>query len=370
MEPSTTKPVLIDARPLQGHSAQRGIGTYVRNLLAALVAAGFGSRLALLLDAGLPIPELPPGEQAVYRIRRRYRGRLAPYEDAALLASELARIRPALYHATTLSLPGRKPVCPLVVTLHDLIPWALGGQHQWGERLRYRIGRSRLKAADRVICPSAATAADAMRLAGVIEDRSRVIPEGVDPGLKRIAGASGKRWGIEKPFLLFVGALDVRKDPAGLLGAWQTARAQGADCQLVLAGAAGSQAPRFLGGARQLGHVPIPELAELLSAAACLVFPSRYEGFGLPVLEAMACGCPVVAYRNSSLAEVAGDAGTLVSDGDAAALGRAAATLVLDPQAAARARNLGMRQAAKFSWKRAAHSTIATYEEVLKGRAR
>jgi glycosyltransferase involved in cell wall biosynthesis len=361
---SSRQRVLLDARPLQGQSRLRGIGTYVRNLIDGLLSEGFGSSLALLLEAGPPLPDLPGGDYIIYRIRRRYHGRLSPYEDAVALPSELARIAPSLYHATTLSLPGRL-TCPLVATLHDLIPWALSGRAQWGERLRYRLGRRMLHRAELVITPSQATAADAIRLARVRGERLRVIPEAVDPRLRRLEGASGRRWGIDQPFLVFIGALDVRKQPEDLLRAWQVARSQGADCELVLAGAAGRQAPLAMSGARHLGHLPVDELAELLSAATCLVFPSRYEGFGLPPLEAMACGCPVVAYGNSSIPEVVGDAATLVEDGDAEALGQGAAEFVLDPEARHRAREAGLRQASKFTWREAARATISAYREVL-----
>ncbi|HZK73722.1 MAG TPA: glycosyltransferase, partial [Clostridia bacterium] len=116
-------------------------------------------------------------------------------------------------------------------------------------------------------------------------------------------------------------------------------------------------------GAMMVGRVPNLELADLYSAAGCLVFPSRYEGFGLPCLEAMACGCPVAAYRNSSLPEVVDGAGELVPDGDAEALGRAAAELSAAPE---RARRAGIERAKAFSWRKAADQTIAAYESVLR----
>src|SRR5438105_4056051 len=105
--------ILVDARPLQGSDARRGIGSYVRGLLSGFVEEGFDRRVALLLDAGQPEPPLPRADFAVCTVRRRYRGRLGLLEEAAVLGGRLAQIRPALYHATTLALPGRSPV-PLV----------------------------------------------------------------------------------------------------------------------------------------------------------------------------------------------------------------------------------------------------------------
>jgi len=116
-------------------------------------------------------------------------------------------------------------------------------------------------------------------------------------------------------------------------------------------------------GARLLGRVSDEELADLYTAAACFVFPSRYEGFGLPCLEAMACGCPVAAFRNSSVIAVVGEAGVLVEDGNAEALGRAAADLIGEPE---RWRRAGLERAKAFSWRKAAKQTIAAYEALLK----
>jgi glycosyltransferase involved in cell wall biosynthesis len=166
---------------------------------------------------------------------------------------------------------------------------------------------------------------------------------------------------MDRPYLLFVGALDARKDPRALLRAWEVARQTQADLQLVIAGEPGNQAPR-MPGAFQLGRVDEDGLAELYTAAACLPFSSRYEGFGLPCLEAMACGCPVAAFRNSSLPEVVGDAGILVPDGDADALGQAAAEMIREPD---RWRQAGLRRAKQFSWAKTARETISAYDSVL-----
>lgn len=359
--------VLVDARPLQGPDAGRGVGTYVRGLLEGMAAEGAGERLGVLIEAGLPVPELP-AVAAAFRVHRRYPGRVAAYEEAFAGPRDLAVIRPALYHATSLRLPGQAP-CPVVVTVHDLIPWALGGRRLLGERIRYMPGRRLLRRADRVLAVSEATARDAVRLAGLRGERIQVIPEGVSSRFQPAPDATTRvreRWQLEPHrYLLYVGALDARKDPAALFQAWEVARETVPDLALVLAGHLGRQAPSDLRSARALGYVSESDLIDLLSAAGCLIFPSRYEGFGLPVLEAMACGCPVATFDNSSLPEVAGRA-ALVPDGDAAGLGRAAARLISSPRDRAQAIKAGLAQARRFTWRRTARATLAVYDDLLR----
>jgi glycosyltransferase involved in cell wall biosynthesis len=357
--------VLLDLRPLQGPSATRGVGTYAAGLLGGLISEGFDSNLTLLLDADLPEPAIPAGAYRLAGSRRRYHGQLSGYEEAVALGSDLQRIGPDIYHAIDLRLPGRAR-CRLIVTLHDLIPWALGGSRMRGERFRFWLGKRLLKRADAVLAVSQATADDAVRFGGLDAARIRVVHEAADPVFEPRAGAAGRvkqRWKVDPGYLLFVGALDARKDPGALLRAWAAARRAHRQLELVIAGEPGRQAPSSMPGAKMLGRVDNLELADLYTAAGCLVFPSRYEGFGLPCLEAMACGCPVAAYRNSSLPEVLGAAGDLVTDGDAAALGAAAAALSIDPD---RPRRAGLERAKLFSWRKTARHTIDAYESVLR----
>ena len=236
-----------------------------------------------------------------------------------------------------------------------------------GERLRYMAAFRLLRRADAVIAVSQATAEDAARLRVAARQRVSVIHEAADPVFTPKHGAAERvrdRWGLAEPYLLFVGALDARKDPAALLDAWNTARESLPDLRLVIAGDPGRQAPSRMPGAVQLGRVDDDALADLYSAAACLAFSSRYEGFGLPCLEAMACGCPVAAFRNSSLPEIVGAAGMLVSDVDGRALGVAAAGMVAERE---RWRRAGLQRARKFSWDTAARETIAVYESLVTG---
>jgi glycosyltransferase involved in cell wall biosynthesis len=359
------KEVLIDARPLQGASARRGIGRYAEGILGGLHQAGF--EYSVLVDADLPQPVLPAAATRVYATRRLSHGNFAGFEDAVALRNDLRRIRPGLFHALSLTLPGSSP-CPVAVTVHDLIPWAFGGWRMAGERFRNRTAKGLLPRAELLFAVSESTAADLRRLTHVPEDRVRVVYEGVDASFKPRPGAAGRvaeRWRQSRPFFLFVGALDVRKDPRGLLRAWGAARHAGADHDLLVAGDPGRQAPAAMGDARLLGSVDDDGLADLLSTASCLLFPSLYEGFGLPPLEAMACGCPVVAYRNSSLPEVVGSAGILVPSRDPEAMGRAAAELVLDSKRRHAAVVAGRRQAARFSWEKTARATIKGYQDLL-----
>ena len=358
--------VLLDMRPLQGPSAARGVGAYARGLLTGLIEVGFDRNLTLLLDAAFETPPLPVGEYRLVGCRRRSHGNLAAYEDAVALNTDIARVGADVYHAIDFHLPGQSPR-PVVVTLHDLIPWVWGGGVMRGERLRYWIGRRLLRRADVVLAVSGATAEDAVRLRAVSRQRIRVVPEAAGPAFSPRPGAAQRvrhRWGMDRHYLLFVGALDARKDPRALLHAWSVARQAYPELQLLIAGEPGKQAPR-MPGAFQLGRVDDDGLAELYSGAACLPFPSRYEGFGLPCLEAMACGCPVTAFRNSSIPEVVDEAGILVTDGDADALGQAAVRMIRE---AGHWRQAGLRRAKQFSWAKTARETISAYESLLAGR--
>lgn len=359
--------VLLDVRPLQGLDRVRGIGTYVRGLLAGLTEEGFDDHLGLLVDGRERLPDLPRGKFIAFAVRPRYRGRAALVEEAVTMPRKLARIHPGVYHATSLALPARTAI-PTVVTLHDLIPWALGGPELRGERARWWLGRRLLRQADVVIAVSRHTADDATRIGGVDPATVTVIPEAPAPMFTPREGARERvreRFGIQAPFLLYAGALDARKDPAGLLRAWDVVRGEGFDVPLVLTGDPGPQAPRDMTGATRVGHVRVEDLADLYSAAACLVHPSRYEGFGLTPLEAMACGCPVATYRNSSLPGVLDEAAALVEDGDAIALGRSVVAILRDPARAQGLRRAGLARARRYSWRSTAQQTIRVYEQLL-----
>ncbi len=359
-------------RPLQGASAGRGIGSYARGLLAGMVEAGFDSQLTLLLDVAFDEPALPAGRFRLAGCRRRYHGQLSAYEDAVVLGRDVERIGADVYHAVDLRLPGRPP-CPLVVTVHDLIPWAWGGPAMRGERLRYWLGRRLLRAADAVVAVSRATAIDAERLAGVSQGRIRVVPEAAGAAFRRREDAGPRvrrRWPIDGEYLLFVGALDARKGLPELLDAYAALPGPlQREHLLVLVGPKGTashdlgprlRAPRE-GRVVQLGYMPDVDLPALYRGAAALVLPSRYEGFGLPVLEAMACGVPVVASDDPALVEVAGGCARHAPRGDAPALTGQIVKALTSTTTRNELIEKGLVRASKMTWEASALVHVQAY---------
>jgi glycosyltransferase involved in cell wall biosynthesis len=370
------RPILIDGRPLQSDSATRGIGTYLRGLLGGMVEIGFSSQVALLLSRGTPPPTakgslgLDAGP-VVARLERRAQVLADPW----LVAAALRRDPPRLYHAVEYGQPRRARI-PVVVTVHDLIPFVLPG-YSWKSRLLRRSGLRLLRRADSIITPSRATAADCVRVAGVAAERIHVIPHGLSPDFRpapiEVVDALRRRLRLPRPYLLGVGTFEPRKGLPHLVEVTRRLRAKH-DVDLVVAGSQGIFAPQVgaslatLGDhAHDLGFVGDDDLVALMSGAAAFVFPTAYEGFGLPLLEAMGCGTVAAAFANSSLPEVAGDAAILVADGDAAELSAALDRVLSDPEEAAGRQARGLAHTADFTWAQAARRTVAVYEEALGG---
>jgi glycosyltransferase involved in cell wall biosynthesis len=368
------RPIVIDGRPLQSDSATRGIGTYLRGLLGGMAENGVAGRVALLVSRGIPPPTaqsslgLEPGP-AVAHLERHVQVLADPW----LVAAALRREPPRLYHAVEYGQPRRARI-PVVVTVHDLIPFVLPG-YSWRSRLLRRSGLRLLRRADSIIVPSRATAADCVRVAGVSAARIHVVPHGLSDGFRpapaEVMDAARRRFRLPRPYLLGVGTFEPRKGLPHLVEVTRRLRA-GHDIDLVIAGSLGLFAPGVgavraaLGDhAHDLGFVGDGDLVALMSGAAAFVFPTAYEGFGLPLLEAMGCGTVAAAFANSSLPEVAGDAAILVPDGDVARLADALDRVLSDPREAHDRRSRGLTHAAGFTWARAARRTVAVYEELL-----
>jgi glycosyltransferase involved in cell wall biosynthesis len=331
--------VVIDADVLGRN--RTGDETYTENLLRALVAVAAGLRLAAVTRR----PDLvPPGIEPVELATPSQELRMA-----VTLPRLLRRLRPALCHFQH-AFPLRLEA-PAVLTVHDLSferdPALMGRV----DRLTFKTMVPRaVRRAERVLAVSERTRRDLRELYGTPDAKIVVTPNAVDP-------AFGPGDADGEPYLLFVGAIQERKDP---LAAADAAAAVG--LPLVVVGPEKEPAlARELErrGARLRGYVAKPELAELYRGASALLLPSRYEGFGLPVLEALASGTPVVAAPEEALQEVAGDA-AVYADREQLADGVRRALRERE-----RLRAAGLERAKAFSWEETARRTAAVYREVL-----
>ncbi|MBA3332691.1 MAG: glycosyltransferase family 4 protein [Actinobacteria bacterium] len=336
--------VAIDADVLGRE--RTGDETYVRNLLRelALLAPAAEIRLAALTRR----PDLVP--EGVEPVEVRARSQIV--RMALTLPRILRRLRADLVH-TQYALPPRLP-CPGVVTVHDLSFEREPELFDPKDRLVFRrVVPRAVRRAARILTVSERTKRDLIELYGVAPDGVAVTPNGVDPAFH----PSPSDTVSQSPYVLSVGAIQARKNQLAALGA-----ATAAGLPLIVVGPAKDAAlaeELRIRGARLEGHVEIERLAELYRGAACLVQASRFEGFGLPVLEAMASGTPVVAVREPALQEVAGDAAVFVAEGGLAD-GIRQALRERERLSAA-----GLGRARAFSWHATAERTLAVYREIL-----
>jgi len=270
--------------------------------------------------------------------------------------------------------------CPTVITVHDLSFLRYPDAFRLPNRLYLSLfTRFSTRRAARVIAVSESTRRDVIALCGVPGERVIVVPNGVTeafcPADPVTVAEFRRRRGLPDRFILFLGTLEPRKNLVRLLegyAAWR--QASRAPVSLVIAGGKGWFYETIFARVAELGledavvfpgFVPADELPWWYRAAELFVYPSLFEGFGLPVLEAMACGTPAITSNASSLPEVAGDAALLIEPEDVGALTDALARVLSDPQLAAELRVAGPRQARRFSWARTALATTQVYRDVL-----
>jgi len=367
----------IDITPVTRERS--GVGNYCVNLLAGLyevgrenVFTGFVSGLRRVDGEALPprffYRRLPVPTRLLYQAWRHFE---APRVDRFLGEIDV-------YHATNYVTPPTRRA-PCVVMFHDL---AVLKHPEWcSPRIARTFGRGLKGYAERaqiILTPSWATKDDTVELLGVDPGKIRAVHHAADETFRRIPRPQAAmilkgQHDIEGPFFLFVGTLEPRKNLVVLLEAFAKMRGD-LPHRLVLVGGVGWNAEEILDSIDRLdledrvvlqGFVANRYLPLYYSSATALVFPSRYEGFGLPVLEAMRCECPVITADNSSLPEVAGDAALMVDASDVDGLAEAMRRVAHDEKLCEDLVARGCEQVKRFSWRKCAQETLAVYREVL-----
>ena len=350
-----------------------GIGTYVRAMLRRLPTAGVElepvvamHRKSTLSSTGLPhARRLPIPRQLLYR--RWMRGHRPVVGGEAVLV-----------HAPSMAFPphdGR----PLIVTVHDLNFLEHPDAYPANGLAFHNAMLERIGDANLVIVPSQATA-DALARTGRAPSRVRVVPMGTDmeapPPEERDRLLDDLK--IERPYVLWMGTLEPRKNPEGVIRGFVQALEGGIPTvgvlNLYMVGPRGWWSGNLADlisqrgltdRLRRIDEQPVPVRAALYAGASAFLFPSLAEGFGLPILEAMACGAPVVTSNRSSMPEVAGAAAEFCDPDDPVSIGAALAKVLRDNELAEDLRRVGFRRAKEFTWERTARETLACYREAL-----
>jgi glycosyltransferase involved in cell wall biosynthesis len=292
------------------------------------------------------------------------------------------RLGADLLHYPYFAAPASTPL-PLVVTIHDLIPLVLPQYRGSGTVRAYmQLQAATARRAALILTDSNASRHDVVRVLGIPRQRVRVIHLAVDSHWRPVgedaAAAVRAKHRLPERFILYMGGLDVRKNVERLILAYARARAShGVSEPLAITGNPDRRGTIFpplrplveqLGIERQvrfLGYVADEDQPALYSACTLAVYPSRYEGFGLPVLEAMACGAPVVCSNASSIPEVAGDAALTFDPDDELAFAEALARGLQDDPLRDELTEKGLARAASFTWEKTAAATLQAYRDVL-----
>jgi glycosyltransferase involved in cell wall biosynthesis len=363
----------IDARI--AHYSHGGIRSYVVHLLDALTAVDDETDYHILHSR--KDPETSASGPNFHRVacwtpcHHRF--------ERWTLGVEISRLGLDLLHSPDFIPPafgyGRS-----VITIHDLT-FLYYPRFLTRESRRYYNGQIEwaVQRTDHILADSHATKTDLTSVLGVSSERITVVHLAADPSFKPVPDGETRhianQYGLEPGFLLFVGTLEPRKNVPGLLHAYRILLDQKVTAEpLVLVGGKGWLYEEIFDRVEALGlndqvrflhGVPDADLPGLYSAASVLTTPSFYEGFGLPALEAMSCGTPVVVADRASLPEVVGDAGILVDPEDPGAIAEGLKRVLTDEELRAKMETLGLGRASSFSWERVARETLDVYRQVL-----
>ena len=358
-----------------------GIGSYVRGIVPAMAARDPSLRITLF-HARFRSPEAPEPWMLDHRVEELPKEVRSLYPRWSLLG------RPALppslrdadvLHATNhVAIPPAGPGQRLVVTVHDLAFLSFPGLFPRTWRVLYRLGlRAAVRRADAIVTPSRNTAEDVLSRTDVDPRKLHVGPEASSLPMGALDSEEVlARLRIPTPYVLFVGTLEPRKNLVRLVRAYRRVAANGFPHALVLVGPLGWHHEPLMrelavagpGEILMTGSIPDDELDAVYRAADVFAYPSLYEGFGLPILEAMARGVPTVASTTSSLPEVAGDAALGVDPRSVREIARAIEALLSDVDLAERYASRGRARAERFSWDETARLTLEVYDRVLEAK--
>lgn len=378
--------ILIDSTQIPVE--RTGVGVYADQLIpriASIVPAG--DQLFLLLQSDdkylRNLSALHDNVKPLVIPSSIFRNRLAlaVYEQCILpwvLLTHRIDVVHSLHYTFPLLCPAKR-----VVTLHDMTYFLWPKMHTRGRRaVMSGFVKLAMRHAEGVLFVSESTRRDAEYLFGPGTNVRAVTPLGVDnaafAGAEPDAiGGTLLRLGIERPYILFLGTLEPRKNIVRLIEAFNVLGPEFSSYRLIIAGKPGWHYEGILEAMEnsanksrilRLGYVSAKDKAPLIAGCDALVYPSLYEGFGLPVLEGMAAGAPVITSNASSLPEVAGDAAVIVDPSSTEQIAAAMRSLLSDQTLRTKLRMAGRQQAAKFSWERTASLTYAAYQQVSRGR--
>ena len=351
--------IALDATPLTAPTG--GIARYTSELSCALAKRFPQDEYRLVCDISFPMPEGAPPNLLPGRPARNFAERRWWLHG---LPQEMSRLKVQVFHGTDFSVPYLRSR-PAVMTLHDLSPWpsetiAADWQPSAGRIRRRTAMLLRFGRATMVITPSEAVRRDALRRFSLEAARVVVTPLAASPHFRPVKSGLA-----EPPYFLFVGTLEPRKNLGTLIEAWREVR-RNFPVDLVLAGRLRGDypAPTAEPGLRVIGLVKEDDLPQLYSNALAVVYPSLYEGFGLPVLEAMQCGAVVIASRDPAILEITGGTAALDADaGDTAAWTKQMMAVAEHPGKFEALRRKALDRASEFSWQATAERTHEVYEE-------
>jgi len=277
------------------------------------------------------------------------------------LPRTLRRLRAQVFHGTNFAVPWL-PVCPTVMMIHDISPWLDPTWHHAASQVRRRTPvQLRLNLATLVGTGTEAVKRQIIEKFHLDPSRVVVIPDAPAPHLRPPADPGPPP---DRPYFLFLGTIEPRKNLPALIAAWRDLRRTHKNIDLIVAGRRRADAPPIEEepGLTLTGEIPDEQIPGLLARATALVYPSHYEGFGLPVVEAMQCGTPVIASRDPALLEVANGAALHT---DPETLRQTMQTLLDTPDLAKTLRAAGLRRAADFTWTRTARQTREAWQEAI-----